>query len=88
MSTPLGLTPEQHASIEVTFYSRDIWQGTIKTHLSPAAAVYWPIVDTAPNLKWIQVVSAGADQKPYQPSISRGLRVTTSAGRPPAHCGT
>jgi D-2-hydroxyacid dehydrogenase (NADP+) len=74
------LTPAQHASIEVTFYSRDIWQGTIKTRLSDAATVYWPIIDAAPNLKWLQVVSAGSDQKPYQPSIRRGLRVTTSAG--------
>jgi D-2-hydroxyacid dehydrogenase (NADP+) len=74
------LTPEQHASIEVTFYSRDIWQGTIKTRLSEAAQVYWPLIDAAPNLKWLQVVSAGADQQPYQPSIKRGLRVTTSAG--------
>ena len=38
------LTPEQQASIEVTFYSRDIWEGTIKTRLSDKAAVYWPIV--------------------------------------------
>ncbi|MDB5809470.1 MAG: hypothetical protein JWN94_1592 [Betaproteobacteria bacterium] len=76
----LKLTPEQQANIEVTFYSRDIWQGTIKTRLSEAAQVYWPIVDSAPNLKWLQVVSAGSDQKPYQPSIKRGLRVTTSAG--------
>ena len=74
------LTPEQHASIEATFYSRDIWEGTIKTRLSDAATVYWPIVDSAPNLKWLQVVSAGSDQKPYQPSIKRGLRVATSAG--------
>src|SRR5258706_12593967 len=78
------LTPEQHASIESTFYSRDIWEGTIKTRLSDAATVYWPIVDAAPNLKWLQVVSAGSDQKPYQPSIKRGLRVATSAG---AHAG-
>src|SRR5471032_790078 len=76
----IKLTPEQHASIEATFYSRDIWEGTIKTRLSDAAMVYWPIVDTAPNLKWLQVVSAGADQKPYQPTIKRGLRVTTSSG--------
>ncbi|MEO7728539.1 MAG: D-2-hydroxyacid dehydrogenase [Burkholderiales bacterium] len=76
----INLTPEQQASIEVTFYSRDIWEGTIKTRLSDAAKVYWPIVDTACNLKWLQVVSAGSDQKPYQPSIKRGLRVTTSAG--------
>ncbi len=76
----IKLTPEQHASIEVTFYSRDIWQGTIKTSLSAAAKVYWPIIDSTPNLRWLQVVSAGSDQKPYQPSIQRGLRVTTSAG--------
>ncbi len=74
------LTPEQRASIEATFYSRDIWQGTIKTQLSAAAKVYWPIVDTAPNLKWLHVVSAGADQKPYQTTIQRGIRVTTSSG--------
>ena len=74
------LTPEQHASIEVTFYSRDIWAGTNKIRLSDAAMVYWPIVDTAPNLKWLQVVSAGSDQKPYQPNIQRGIRLTTSAG--------
>jgi D-2-hydroxyacid dehydrogenase (NADP+) len=74
------ITPAQRTGIEVTFYSRDIWEGTIKTQLSPAAAAYWPIVDAAPNLKWLQVVSAGADQRPYQPSIRRGVRVTTSAG--------
>ncbi len=74
------ITVAQRESIEITFYSRDIWEGTIKTSLSPAAAAYWPIVDAAPNLKWLQVVSAGADQQPYQTSIKRGLRVTTSAG--------
>jgi D-2-hydroxyacid dehydrogenase (NADP+) len=73
-------TPAEHASIEATFYSRDIWEGTIKTRLSDAAIAYWPIIDAAPNLKWLQVVSAGADQKPYQHSIKRGLRVATSAG--------
>lgn len=73
-------TPAQLASIEATFYSRDIWEGTIKTALSPAAAAYWPIVDAAPNLKWLQVVSAGADQRPYQTSMRRGVRVTTSSG--------
>jgi phosphoglycerate dehydrogenase-like enzyme len=73
-------TAAQLAAIEATFYSRDIWEGTIKTALSPAAKVYWPIVDAAPNLKWLQVVSAGADQRPYEPSIQRGVRVTTSAG--------
>ena len=74
------VSPGQLAAIEATFYSRDIWEGTVKTNLSPAAAHYWPIVDAAPNLKWLHVVSAGADQRPYQPSLGRGIRVTTSAG--------
>src|SRR5688500_6948809 len=74
------LSPDEVAAIEAGFYSRDIWEGTVKTNLSPAAAQYWPIVDAAPNLKWLHVVSAGADQRPYQPSLSRGIRVTTSAG--------
>lgn len=76
----MQITSAQIASIEVTFFSRDIWEGTIKTELSPAAQAYWPIVDVAPNLRWLQVVSAGADQRPYQPSLKRGVRVTTSAG--------
>ena len=76
----MSLAPEQLARIEVTFYSRDIWEGTIKTKLSPAAASYWPLIDATPNLKWLQVVSAGADQRPYQPTIKRGVRVTTSSG--------
>jgi len=74
------LARAQIERIEATLYSRDIWEGTIKTNLSPAAAAYWPIVDAAPNLKWLQVVSAGADQVPYQPSLQRGVRVTTSTG--------
>ena len=74
------LNPEQQASIEATFFSRDIWNGTTKLRLSDAAMVYWPIVDAAPNLKWLQVVSAGSDQKPYQTSIGRGIRITTSSG--------
>ena len=76
----LRLTPGQHAGIEATCYTRDIWEGTIKTRLSDAAVAYWSIVDTAPNLRWLQVFTAGIDQKPYEPAIKRGVRFTTSSG--------
>lgn len=76
----LKITPAQSAAIEATYYSRDVWDGSNRSKLSPAAAVFWPIVDAAPNLKWLQVTSAGADQPPYQPSIRRGVRVSTGAG--------
>jgi D-2-hydroxyacid dehydrogenase (NADP+) len=73
-------TPAQLADIEAAFYSRDIWEGTIKTRLSDAAAAFWSIVDAAPALKWLHVFSAGSDQQAYRTSIARGIRITTSAG--------
>ncbi|MGH8617328.1 MAG: D-2-hydroxyacid dehydrogenase [Burkholderiales bacterium] len=76
----LKLTPAQVAGIEAAYYSRDIWEGSNRSNLSPAAAVFWPMVDGAPNLKWLQVMSAGADQPPYQPSIQRKVRFASGAG--------
>jgi phosphoglycerate dehydrogenase-like enzyme len=74
------LTSEQSGRIEAAFYSYEIWSGTIKTHLSPQSAVFWPMVDDAPHLKWVQVFSAGSDQQRYRHALSRGVRLTTSAG--------
>lgn len=71
---------EQIASIEATFYSRDIWEGTQGKHRSPEAQAYWSLVDAAPNLRWLQLVSAGLDHPAYQPSKQRGIRISTAAG--------
>jgi len=76
----LTITPAQSAAIEAAYYSRDIWEGSNRSNLSPAAAVFWPMVDGAPNLKWLQVMSAGADQPPYQASIERKVRFASGAG--------
>lgn len=83
---PLLFSPEaqftatQIDGIEASFYSRDIWEGTTGSSLSPAARAYWAIADAAPGLKWLQVVAAGVDQPVYRRSIGRGIRITTSAG--------
>lgn len=71
---------DQLARIEAAFYSRDIWQGTVRNCLSPAAQAFWRYVDRAANLKWLQVLSAGMDQQAYQTSIQRGIQITTSSG--------
>ncbi|MEQ1772445.1 MAG: D-2-hydroxyacid dehydrogenase [Burkholderiales bacterium] len=76
----MPLTAGQINRIEAAFYSYEIWAGTVKTHLSPQSAVFWPIVDSAPHLRWVQVFSAGSDQQRYQHVLSRGVRLTTSAG--------
>ncbi len=76
----LDYTAEQIASIEVAFYSRDIWEGAPAKHRSPEAQAYWSLVNAAPNLKWLQLVSAGLDHPAYQPSKQRGIRISTAAG--------
>lgn len=75
-----GYTAQQIASIEVAFYSRDIWEGTLAKHRSPQGQAFWSLIDAAPDLKWLQLVSAGLDHPVYQPSKQRGVRITTAAG--------
>jgi phosphoglycerate dehydrogenase-like enzyme len=76
----LHVTPAQLETIEAAYYSRDIWEGTVKSAVSHAAGVFWNIVEHAPNLKWLSVFSSGTDHQQYQPPIERGVRLTTGAG--------
>jgi phosphoglycerate dehydrogenase-like enzyme len=73
-------TPAQMGSIEAAFYSRDIWEGRAEKHGSPEARAFWSVVDGAPALRWLQLVSVGLDHPCYQPSLRRGIRITTAAG--------
>lgn len=76
----LQLTPAAIDNIEAAYYSRDIWEGTEKSALSPAAQSFWDILDRTNNMKWVAVYSAGTDQKRYQDAMKRGIRLTTGAG--------
>ena len=76
----MSATDAQIATIEAAYYSRDVWEGTVKSQLSPAARAFWAIVDRAPNLKWLSVFSSGTDHQQYQPHMQRGVRLTTGAG--------
>src|SRR5262245_28279544 len=68
------------ADIEAAYYSRDVWEGTVKEELTPAARAFWEIADRARSLKWLAVYAAGTDQKRFQDAMKRGIRLTTSAG--------
>ena len=76
----MEVAPAQLPFIEAAYYSRDIWEGTSKSALSPAGAVFWSIAEKAPNVKWIPVFSSGSDQPQYQAAMQRGTRVTTGTG--------
>ena len=67
-------------AIVAAYYSRDIWEGTVKSQLSKSAEAFWGIVDRAPNLAWLSVFSSGTDHQQYQPHLQRRVRVTTGAG--------
>lgn len=79
-SAELELTQAEIDPVEAAYYSRDVWEGTEKSTLSPAARAFWHIIDRAQNLKWMAVYSAGMDQKRYQDAMKRGIRLTSSAG--------
>lgn len=78
----LGDLPDKTASrdLDIAFYSRDVWEGCTMARMDPKTEAFFEIADAAPNLKWLQVTSAGADLTMYQASLRRGVRVTTSSG--------
>lgn len=76
----LRLSDRDAGNIEAAYYSRDIWEGTEKSALSPAAQAFWNTIDRAGNLKWMAVYSAGMDQQRYTDALRRGVRLTSSAG--------
>lgn len=76
----VSYTPQQIAGIEVAFYSRNLWEGTPGKHASPEAQAFWAVADAAPRLQWLQILSVGLDHRAYQPSLRRGVRITTAAG--------
>ncbi len=79
-SPDMQVAADRLASIEAAYYSRDIWEGTTKTAVSPVARIFWDMVERAPEVKWIPVFSSGTDQPQYQAAMRRGVRLTTSAG--------
>ena len=69
-----------HESVEIAFYSRDLWDGCDKTFINAETTGFFSTVDAIPGLRWLHVTSAGIDLPMYRPSLDRGVRVTTSSG--------
>jgi D-2-hydroxyacid dehydrogenase (NADP+) len=67
-------------TIEIAFYSRDLWDGCDKTFINAETTGFFAAADAVPNLRWLHVTSAGVDLPMYQPALKRGVRVTTSSG--------
>jgi len=68
------LQPEERASIEVAYLTRDI-------SFSEHYPAFGETLAAAPNLKWVHFVNTGVDQHPFLRNlVERRIRLTTSAG--------
>ena len=60
------------ASIEVAFFSQDVYPGHSRQFFSA--------VRKAPNVKWLHAFNAGVDHPIYTEMLKRGVRITSSVG--------
>ncbi len=66
--------------IDIAFVSRDITGRSTKYVLEPHTELFYQTLETAPNLQWVQVHSAGVDRPVYINLHAKGVKVTSSAG--------
>lgn len=80
--TPSALAAEPHRVQTVTgaWFSRDVFAAARGGSDPAAMKDFFAVVDAAPALGWLHVMSAGADFPEYRASQARGVRLTTSSG--------
>ncbi len=66
------ISADDLARVTIAFMSKDTWPQRAKPFLA--------VVETAPQLDWLHVFSAGADGPMFDTLRARGVRVTRSAG--------
>lgn len=66
------LTPEQCATVDITFFSGDIFPVLSRSFFSAT--------QSASNLRWVHVFNAGVDNAVFRGLIERGVKLTTSSG--------
>ncbi|WP_135466986.1 D-2-hydroxyacid dehydrogenase [Crenalkalicoccus roseus] len=76
---PEGPLPDT-AGIEVAFLSRDLFVGGTRQRLNARFLRFVELLKAAPDLRWVQLFSAGTDMPLYQEMLARGLTLTNAAG--------
>jgi phosphoglycerate dehydrogenase-like enzyme len=68
------------AAFDVALISRDITASSTKQKIIPSTQVFYDLLLGAPDLKWVQIHSAGADRQIYLDLMKRGAIITGSSG--------
>jgi len=74
-----GTSPDP-AGAQVAFVSRDLFIGGTRQRLNPRFVRFMEVLSAVPDLRWVQVFSAGTDAPHYQSLLSRGLLLSNAAG--------
>jgi phosphoglycerate dehydrogenase-like enzyme len=67
-------------AFDVALISRDITASSTKQKIIPSTQVFYDLLLGAPDLKWVQIHSAGADRQIYLDLMKRGAIITGSSG--------
>lgn len=76
----LAAAPQRIGQVTGAWFSRDIFAAARAGSQPTAMKDFFSVVDAAPALDWLHVMSAGADFPEYRASQARGVRLTTSSG--------
>jgi D-2-hydroxyacid dehydrogenase (NADP+) len=76
----IAAAPGRLAEVTGAWFSRDIFAAARGGSNPTAMKDFFAVVDAAPALDWLHVMSAGADFPEYRGSQARGVKLTTSSG--------
>jgi phosphoglycerate dehydrogenase-like enzyme len=77
---PLSRIADDLTSIDIAFFSRDLYEGSSLRKPGVLSDAFFRIADAAPNLRWLHVCSTGLDLPQYSHALAQGVRVTPSTG--------
>lgn len=69
-----------NADIEAAFLSTDMMGTNSNPEINLRLGAFLKLVQVAPNLRWLQLCSAGADRPVFRELMARGVDVTTASG--------
>jgi len=78
--TALAASPARVNELTGAWFSRDVFAAARSGARPSAMKDFFALVDAAPALQWLHVMSAGADFPEYRAAQARGIRLTTSSG--------
>lgn len=83
-SFPYELLGSDHispgTSFDVALISRDVTATSTKQKIIPSTQIFYDLLLGSPELRWVQIHSAGADRQIYLDLMQRGVIISGSSG--------